>query len=137
MKLIFATGACSLSTHIMLEELGRKYEAIRVSLDDKTVLETYNEKSYVPVLILDDGTTLTEAISILQYLADSNHRTDLLPSVGTMERAKVVEWLTFLTTEIHKGMGPLFMREKLGKEFLSLIEQRVDQRLLSQQKSQG
>lgn len=129
MKLIYALGACSLSTHIMLEEIGRKYEAIRVSLDDKTVLETYNEKSYVPALVLDDGETLTEAVSILQYLADINHRRDLLPESGTMGRVKVVEWLTYITTELHKGFGPLFMREILGKEYLAKVEQRIDQRL--------
>lgn len=129
MKLIYANGACSLSIHIMLEELGRKYESINVSLQDKTVLETFNEKSYVPALVLDDGTILTEAISILQYLADVNHRSDLLPDVGTIARAKTIEWSTFLTTELHKGFGPFFMRDKLGPEFRTKMETRVDQRL--------
>lgn len=129
MKLIYANGACSLSVHIMLEELGRKYEAISVSLKDKTVLESYNEKSYVPALILDDGTLLTEAISILQYLADVNQRSDLLPEPGTIGRAKTIEWLSYFSSELHKGFGPFFMRDKLGPEFRAKMEERVDQRL--------
>lgn len=106
MKLIFAQGACSLAVHILLEEIGQTYEAVRVSLQDKTVLDQYNEKSYVPVLILPSGEKLTEAIAILQYLAEHYLRDDLLPPVGTLERAKTLEWLTFISTEIHKGMGP-------------------------------
>lgn len=129
MKLIYATGACSLSIHIMLEELGKKYEAVSVSLSDKTVLESYNEKSYVPALILDDGTLMTEAISILQYLADVNHRSDLLPDPGTLERAKVVEWLSYFSSELHKGFGPFFMRDKLGAEYRAKMEGRVQKRL--------
>lgn len=129
MKLIYANGACSLSVHIMLEELGRKYEAINVSLKDKEVLECYNEKSYVPALILDDGALLTEAISILQYLADVNHRTDLLPEPGTIGRAKTVEWLTYFSSELHKGFGPFFMRDQLGPEFRAKMEDRVNKRL--------
>lgn len=130
MKLIYANGACSLSVHILLEEIGRKYEAIRVSLQDKTVLEQYNEKSYVPALILDDGTLLTEAISILQYLADLNERNDLLPDVGSMERVKTVEWLSFFSSELHKGtIGPLFKRDMLGKEFLAVVTKKLEDRL--------
>jgi glutathione S-transferase len=88
MQLIYAKGACSFSVHLMLEEIGKRYETLQVSLKDKTVLEQYNEKSYVPALILDDGSLLTEAISILQYLADINHRSDLLADVGI---AKVLQ----------------------------------------------
>lgn len=129
MQLIYAKGACSFSVHLMLEEIGKRYETLQVSLKDKEVLEQYNEKSYVPALILDDGTLLTEAISILQYLADANHRSDLLPDVGTMERAKTVEWLTYFSSELHKGMGPLFHRENLSKDYLDFILQRADKRL--------
>jgi len=129
MQLIYANGACSLSVHIMLEELGRRYETLKVSLKDKTILEKYNEKSYVPALVLDDGTLLTEAISILQYLADSNQRHDLLAEVGTIDRVKTVEWLTFFSSELHKGMGPLFMRESLGKDYLEAVNAKINKRL--------
>lgn len=129
MQLIYAKGACSFSVHLMLEELGKRYETLQVSLKDKEVLEQYNEKSYVPALVLDDGTLLTEAISILQYLADVNHRSDLLPAVGTMERVKTVEWLTYFSSELHKGMGPLFHRDDLSKSYLEQVNQKIALRL--------
>lgn len=129
MQLIYAKGACSFSVHLMLEEIGKRYETLQVSLKDKTVLEQFNEKSYVPALILDDGTLLTEAISILQYLADINHRSDLLADVGTMERTKTVEWLTYFSSELHKGIGPLFHRENLAKEYLEQVNQKISKRL--------
>lgn len=119
MKLIYAQGACSLAVHILLEEIGFKYDSLKVSLQDKTVLEKYNEKSYVPVLILPSGETLTEAITILEYLGDHYQRHDLYPEPGTFERARCNEWLTYLSTEIHKGMGPLFHRKDLTDTFLN------------------
>lgn len=128
MKLIYARGACSLAVHIMLEELGFKYEAVRVSLEDKTVLEQYNEKSYVPVLILPSGEKLTEAIAILQYLGDHYEREDLFPAQGTLERARCIEWLVFLSTEIHKGMGPLFHRKDLTQNFEKMTLKKLEQR---------
>jgi len=129
MQLIYAKGACSFSVHLMLEELGKRYETLQVSLKDKEVLERYNEKSYVPAIVLDDGTLMTEAISILQYLADVNARRDLLADVGTMERAKTVEWLSFFSSELHKGIGPLFHREDLSEEYTEQVNQRISKRL--------
>ncbi|MFL5783922.1 MAG: glutathione binding-like protein [Bacteriovoracaceae bacterium] len=127
MKLIYAKGACSLSVHILLEELGIPYEAIRVSLDDKTVLESYNRKSYVPALVLDSETVMTEAISILQYLADE-YGSSYFPQSGSA-RAKCIEWLVYLSSEIHKGMGPLFHSKGITSEFEKQVRDKMDDRL--------
>ena len=66
-----------------------------------------NPKGYVPFLVLDDGTTLSEAHVILQYLADREPGA-LAPASGTIERWKLMEWLGFIATEVHKGFGPLW-----------------------------
>lgn len=128
MKLIYAQGACSLSVHILLEEIGFKYESVKVSLQDKTVLDQYNEKSYVPALILPSGETMTEAIAILQYLADHYERQDLYPQVGILERARCNEWLTYLSSEIHKGMGPLFHKRDLSETFFKATLEKLNKR---------
>lgn len=128
MKLIYARGACSLSVHILLEELGLDYEGIEVSLSDKTILNQYNKKGYVPALVLDDGQVLTEATNILQYLEELNSDSTYLPIAGTFERARCIEWLTFLSTELHKGMGPLFFKEKLTSEYLQMVNSRLQSR---------
>ena len=127
MKLLYANGACSLSVHIMLRELDLNFEAIRVDLKDKRVLESYNPKSYVPALLLEDGTLLTEAISILQYLSESNG--GLYMPGGNIQRAICTGWLSYFSSEIHKGVGPLFHREGLSPEFTKQNEDKVNKRL--------
>lgn len=129
MKLIYAKGACSLSVHILLEELGVPYEKEAVSLRDKTRLEEITPKSYVPVLVLDDGEVLAEASCILQYLCEKEHRLDLIGGApGSLEKFRVIEWLDFVSTEIHKAVGPLF-KPSCVDPFRSELMQEIEKRL--------
>lgn len=61
----------------------------------------------MPALRLDNGETLTEVAAILQYLADRKPELDLAPTPGTMERYRLMEWLNFVSSEVHKSFGPL------------------------------
>ncbi|HJV26220.1 MAG TPA: glutathione transferase GstA [Aromatoleum sp.] len=113
MKLFYSPGACSLSPHIVLCELGLPHDTEKVDLKTHTTAGgvdyyTINPKGYVPALQLDDGQILTEGPAIVQYLADRKPEAHLLPPPGTVERARVHEWLTFIGTEIHKSFSPLF-----------------------------
>lgn len=112
MKLYYTPGACSQAPHIAIHELGLPYDAVKVDLathklDDGTDYRTINPKGYVPTLELDDGTRITEANVILQYLAEQKTGR-LAPAFGTKERWKLMEWLAFIATEVHKGFGPLW-----------------------------
>ena len=113
MKLYYSPGACSLSPHIVLCELGLPHVLEKVDL--KTHLTaagvdftTINPKGYVPALQLDDGQLITEGPAILQYLADLKPEAGLLPPAGSLARTRVQEWLTFIGTELHKSFSPLF-----------------------------
>jgi glutathione S-transferase len=113
MKLYFSPGACSLSPHIVLLEAGLSFTTERVDLGKKLTASgadyrTINPKGYVPALALDDGSVLTEGPAIVQYLADQAPTTHLLPPVGTMDRYHVLEWLNYISAELHKNFGPLF-----------------------------
>lgn len=114
MKLYYSPGACSLSPHIVLCELGLPHELVRVDLKSHTLADggadyyAINPKGYVPALQLDQGPLLTEGPAIVQYLADQRPEVGLLPPAGSIERAQVHGWLTFIGTEIHKNFGPLF-----------------------------
>jgi glutathione S-transferase len=113
MKLYYLTGACSLAAHIALCEIGLKFETAGIDrqsrkTSDGEALDQLNPKGYVPVLRLDDGELLTEAIVVLQYLADRNPAAKLAPPAGSMERYHLMEWLSFLSSELHKSFGPLF-----------------------------
>ncbi|MEO8344141.1 MAG: glutathione transferase GstA [Betaproteobacteria bacterium] len=112
MKLYYAPGACSMASHIALNEAGLLYEAVKVDLRkhelaDGTDFYMINPKGYVPLLELDDGQRLSEVGVILQYIADRKPGM-LAPQVGTMERYRVMEWLNFIATELHKQFSPLF-----------------------------
>jgi glutathione S-transferase len=113
MKLYYATGTCSLAAHIALCEAGLPFTLIRFDmkralLEDGSSLEAINEKGYVPVLELDSGERLTEVTAILQYVADQRPDSGLAPPAGTMGRYRLIEWLNFIATELHKIYWPLF-----------------------------
>lgn len=113
MKLYYSPGACSLSPHIVLEEGGFSYETERVDLSigkTETGVDYHmiSPNGYVPALLLDDGQVLTEGPAIVQYLADYVPETHLAPPAGSMERYRLMEWLNFISTELHKSFGALF-----------------------------
>lgn len=67
-----------------------------------------NPKGYVPALKLDSGEVLTEAAVLLQYIADKKPNSGLAEEFGSMERYRLMEWLNFIATEVHKTLGALF-----------------------------
>lgn len=116
MKLYYAPGACSMSPHIVLNEVGFHYELERVDLKTKITesgkdFNTINEKGAVPFLVLDNHETLTEGAAIVQYIADQKPASGLAPAQGTLERARVYEWLNYISSELHKATAPLFNPE--------------------------
>ena len=113
MDLYYAPGACSLASRIALEEAALPYRAIRVDLRSKTTehgedFKAIAAKGYVPLLVLDDGTHLSEGVVILQYVADQVPGKGLIPAAGSMDRYRVQEWLNFVCSELHKRFGLLF-----------------------------
>jgi len=112
MKLFFSPGACALASQIVLREIGNRFEMVKVDLrakkfDDGDYYQI-NPKGYVPALQLDNGEVLTEGAVILQYLSDQAPDKKLFPKFGTLERYHAMEWLNFVSTELHKGIGALF-----------------------------
>ncbi len=100
MKLYYSPGACSLASHIALQETGLPFEIDRfIASTGKTAsgedFLQINPKGYVPTIRMDDGGILTEGGAVLQYIADQNPASNLAPKAGTMERYRLQEWLTF------------------------------------------
>jgi glutathione S-transferase len=113
MKLYFSPGACSLASHIALLEAGLAFTLEKVDLRSKQTADgrdftTINPKGYVPALEMNDGNVLTEGPAILQFVADLASDRQLAPANGTLERYRLVEWLNFISTELHKNFTPLF-----------------------------
>src|SRR3954454_8839018 len=108
-KLYYSKAACSLAPHIILEELSIPYEPVSVDLRTSPT-DGYlkiNPMGAVPVLIMDNGQPLTEVSVILQFLAELKPEAGLVPRPGSLEHYRLLEWLNFIATEIHKGFGPL------------------------------
>ena len=140
MKLYYAPAACSQAVHILLHEAGLDHESEMVDLHAKRTASgadywAINPKGAVPALDLGNGEVLTENAAILQYLGDLSGDHGLLPAVGELRRYRVIEWLNFIATELHKGFGPLWnpastdevkqgARDLLAKKF-AFAEQQI------------
>lgn len=110
MKLYYSPLACSLADHIALHEAGMAFETERVDLRTFRTASgedfaRINAKKYVPALILDDGTMITENVAVLDWIAGE---TPALQVGGPLGRTRVLEALTYITTEIHRAYKPMW-----------------------------
>lgn len=134
MKLYYSPGACSQAPHILLHEIGLSHDSAKVDLRAKTVegggnFLAINPKGSVPVLELDSGEILTENAVILQYLGDRSGLGEVLPPLGNFRRYRVLEWVNFITTELHKSFSPLFKPDASDETkafFKKVIGERFD-----------
>jgi glutathione S-transferase len=112
MKLMYSPGACSVGIHVLLEEIGKPYEAQLVNLREggqfKPDFTAVNPKSKVPTLVRDDGSVLTEYPAIAFWLARSNPDKKLLPE-DVESQTRGIEALDYAVATIHmQGFSRLF-----------------------------
>jgi glutathione S-transferase len=104
MKLFYAPGACSIGIHVLLEEIGKPYEAVAVNLREgeqyKPGFTAVNPKSKVPTLQRDDGSVLTEFPAIAYWLAKTNPYANLLPDDIDLQ-AQALEITDYAVSTIH------------------------------------
>lgn len=110
MKLYYSPGACSLACRISLHEAGIISDFERVDLKSKTTEHGHdflaiNPKGYVPMLVLDDGQTVTEIDAVLDYLAGLE---PTLAPGGALGRTRLLEMLSYLSTELHIAFKPFW-----------------------------
>jgi len=111
--LYFSPSACSLASHISLREIGAAFKLIQVGLGSKRTEDgrdfmSINPKGYVPTIEFDGGQVMTENAAVLQYIADLKPDARLVPAAGTFERYRLQEWLSFVSSELHKVFTPFF-----------------------------
>jgi glutathione S-transferase len=134
MLLYFKPGACSLSSRITLTELGLPFKAVQVDTDAGTAengtdYRTINPKGYVPALEIEPGVVITENPAILQYLADRVPQAGLAPAAGTLDRARLQEWLNFTSSELHKAFSPWFSGRALEGDEKVRVEANLARRI--------
>jgi glutathione S-transferase len=111
-KLFYAQGACSLGIHVLLEEIGKPYEAELLNLREgaqfKPEFTSVNPKSKVPTLVRDDGSVLTEFPAIAYWLAVSNPQAQLLPA-DAEGQARALEAMDYVVATLHmQGFSRMF-----------------------------
>jgi len=110
-RLYYSPGACSMSVHIVLEEIGEPYETELVSSKPGGRAQTaewraINPKGRVPALsgvpgnIGGAANLLTEAHAILFYLGRSHPEAQLWPRRLAAE-ARCIEWMNWLASNVH------------------------------------
>lgn len=133
MKLYLTPHACSLAVDIVARELAIPLDLEWVDVRAKRLRDgsdyfAVNPKGQVPTLELPDGQRLTEGPVIVQYLADLRPGSGLLAAATSLERYRVLEWLNFISSELHKGFTPLF-RATTPAEYRLIARQNLDGRL--------
>ena len=123
MELFFAPLACSMSARIALAEAGAAINLVEVDTHAGRIVATgedyraVNLLGYVPALKLDDGTVLSENSAILQYIADQYPEAKLAPpAADRVGRAKLRQWLSFISAELHKGLMTPLLGDKTPRE---------------------
>jgi glutathione S-transferase len=130
MKLYYAAGVCSLAVHIALREIGAEFETTAVDLLKHTTADGRNyydisPRGYVPLLELDDGSRHTEAAALLQYVADLDPAQALIGATGTARRLAVTEWLTFVSSELHKAFSPWLWHKETADSTVKSVKDRL------------
>jgi glutathione S-transferase len=113
MKLYYMTGAGSLASHIALEWAAGGYEAVRMTRSRLRSPEflMLSPMGTVPVLLHED-LCLTESVAILAHIADVHPAAGLWSGTGWSARARTLQWLAFLNSEVHKAFAPIFYPER-------------------------
>ena len=137
--LYYHRGACSTSNHFALEEAGVDYQAIEVHLDrtdDPLAIKVreLNPMAMTPVLVLEDGTVLTQNAATLAYIADLVPGKNLLPARNTIDRSQAESWLSFVASDLHPTIIEYIYKalpatEEEKKTTKALYDKRVARRL--------
>jgi glutathione S-transferase len=70
-----------------------------------------NSLGQIPVLVLDDGTVITESVAICRYLEEL-HPSPALFGTGAVERAKVEMWNRRVEIEIFRTIGDVALHSE-------------------------
>jgi glutathione S-transferase len=107
-QLYVASGACSFGAHVVARELNLSIEIIKVPLRTAdSPIHKVNPLGRVPTLVSDAGEVITENSAILPWLADLKPEAGLGAPVGSIERARIQEWIGFLNSDLHGAFRPV------------------------------
>jgi glutathione S-transferase len=119
LTLFYSPGACSMASHIGLEEAGAAFETKLVALakgEQRTPdYLKINPRGKVPALRLDDGSVLVENTAILVYLGRRFPEKGLLPKDPVAE-ARCISMMAWLSNWVHPAFTHIFRPERFAED---------------------
>ena len=111
LKLFYSPGACSIVSHIALEESGAEFEPVRVTLAQAEHLKPeyleINPHARVPALGTGHG-VVTENIAILNLIADLFGKDGSVPRDDPYAAARCNELLGWFASTVHIAFAEIF-----------------------------
>jgi len=108
--LFHSPGACSLASHIALEETGKPFRPVETLLSKKQHLTpeylAVNPRGKVPALVAQDGRVITENTAILTYIGLNNPETGMFPT-NIVEQMQCIAQMAWFSNTPH-----IFQRAK-------------------------
>jgi glutathione S-transferase len=134
MRLYHEVRGCSLAVDIVARELEIPLDVVWVDVERKRLPDgadyyKINPKGQVPALELPNGEYLTEGAVIMQYLADQRPESQLIAPAGTLERYRILEWMSFIASDLHKGAFMPLFRKWTPPESRQIARQHIQGRL--------
>ena len=111
----YSPGACSLIVHVLLEELEVPFELMRADGKSPEYRAQVNPKGKVPALGTPQG-VITESMAITEYLCDHHGGTRLVGKPGSWERARVLERVATMATEIQPVFNRFFHEDDFSDD---------------------
>jgi len=114
-QLHFTPSTASMVPHIVLEELGVRYERVPVdragNAHKSPAYLRLNPNGLIPVLV-DGDLVLYETAAIVLHLCDQHQPAGLAPAVGTHDRGHFYKWLAWLTNTLQATLIVYFYPER-------------------------
>jgi glutathione S-transferase len=106
-KLYWAPDTGAMAPQIILEEAAVEYQLILLDYDaheeTKADYLALNPRGQIPALVLPDGSVLTESAAVVLHIADAHPEANLLPPLGSSERARVYRWLFYAVANLYES----------------------------------
>ena len=119
LKLFYSPGACSLVTHIALEESGAEFEPVRVTLAQAEHLKPeyldINPHARVPALATGHG-VVTENIAILNLIADLFCKDGSVPRDDPYAAARCNELLGWFASTVHISFAQIWRAARFTRD---------------------
>lgn len=131
-QLFYSPGTACLAPHFLLEELGIAYELVLIDTAKQQHQEAaylkLNPKGKIPFLI-DGELHLSESAAICLYLAekyaDARQVSHVNPALGSTERARLYQWMFYLSNTLQAELLSYFYPERLSNDEATAAQVKV------------